>query len=291
MAKECMAATPPRGCPQDCDGLDRYEQELLAQMKGREEQWGVQRVLDVAKRGGQFVLQVMNKAGDVLRVVLESVLQLGLYLLPMLTKAIMMVIYSPKAVLMALIFVKHLKHKLCSTVSHWLLLRNVDVPPKTTLLTVTESTGRMLEVGKDVIKNVGAAEMTQVIGNTLQNVFKNSSVSFGTIVTASVSLVPGVGPVLGPLAGGLISGAMETTGGVLKEAAEVAAHQELVGNAFGQFLETIDISDCANIFREKYNIRQEAKQTQQALLATPRHHRYVLRSQRRQQQTRRKGKP
>jgi hypothetical protein len=166
--------------------------------------------------------------------------------------------------LMAILFVKGLKHGLCRAVSRMLVNYNTTIPPETTMDKVVYVT----QAVRSVASNIAPAMIIESIGVTVQNMFymhsrsvcmmvsaaaTNIAVFLGFATTATAGMVlPATAPIIATSFGiaAMCEMAMMMTGEALKMGAEFAAHQKLVRNVFTELFELIQIKDCMQIYHD-----------------------------------------
>jgi hypothetical protein len=233
---------------QNCTALYKLERELTERIGNRASQWNVTRLLSIAKQGTSFILDVLSKTGEVTKLVFNNLAHLASYLMPMVAKLILFTLHSPRAALMALLYVKHLKRSLCRNFVGWLINSNIDLPPTTTSQNLCYYINQLKTSTTTIASNVGPAIMIRSLGGAVEKVFLSTSQPLGALITVAFLPIPVFGPVLGPLLGGICQAAFSVTGEVLREAAEFAAHKQLVDNTFYQFFELIQISDCLSMY-------------------------------------------
>ena len=233
---------------QNCTALYKLERELMERMGTRTSQWNVSRLLSIAKQGTSFLLDVLSKTGEVTKMVFNNLAHLTSYLMPMVARLILFTLHSPRAALMALLYVKQLKRSLCRNFVGWLLSSNAELPPASTTQNLCTYIRYMKASTTTIANNIGPAHMIRSLGGAVEKVFLTSSQPLGALITVAFLPIPVFGPVLGPLLGGICQSAFSVTGEVLREAAEFAAHKQLVDNTFYQFFDLIRVSDCLAMY-------------------------------------------
>ena len=233
---------------QNCTALYKLERELTERVGSRILRWNVSRLLSIAKQGTSFILDVLSKTGEVTKMVFNNLSHLASYLMPMVARLIIFILHSPRAALMALLYVKHLKRSLCRSFVGWLLSNNVELPPASTTQNLCHYIRQIKVTTTEIASNVGPALVIRSMGGAVEKLFLTTSQPLGALITVAFLPIPVFGPVLGPLLGGMCQAAFSITGEVLREAAEFAAHKQLVDNTFYQFFELIQISDCLSMY-------------------------------------------
>ena len=189
-----------------------------------------------------------------MHIALTTLAQVFKYTVPWIYGIVKDVLMHPKAALIMMMYVKTMRRNLCDRIAHWMYLRDIEIPDKTALQTLKDNMKDMKRTGMDVITTIGPAAMMEAMGDVVKDAFTNHSGIVGSLVETGVNCIPG-GAIVGPIAKSFISTAMNVSGDVMKEAAEMAAMTNQVTNVFTQFLETINIHDCMQSFQDKHALR------------------------------------
>ena len=116
--------------------------------------------------------------------------------------------------------------------------------------TIASKLGNLGEYAKEYASNVGLSQIASGLGSVVKETLLNHSDS---LVNAGVSAVSLGFPVAAPLAilvGGLVKGAISVSADVMQDAAEYAAYQNDLDNAFSQLYEVLSFGDCVKAWRE-----------------------------------------
>ena len=245
MFEECTRAMRAGS---DCDALWTLENELQRRVQ-QTPGWStkvwdyVNKGMEVVKQGSQFVLKT---AKDGVVMVFKGAMQLLQFFLPYIMKLVGYLFSSPRAAVLAFMYAKHMQKRICRYIARSYMLTGKPVPKET----MASKLGNLGEYAKEYVSNVGLSQIASGLGSVVKETLLNHSDSLVNAAVGAVSLGFPMAAPLAMIVGGLVKGAIGVSADVMQDAAEYAAYQNDLDNAFSQLYEVLSFGDCVKAWRE-----------------------------------------
>lgn len=238
-----------------CAQLEQYEAELRRITRLPEQQqapsaawralrWVGRTLQGTAERIAQAAAWATKKGVSLLNLVL-----------PILVRYIMYILHSPRAAVMALVFVRHAQRRLCRNVVQWWYgqrqgLRQADV--------VADVAGHAADharaIGPAAVMKAGGKairetmkSMTPTIAEGIKGLAVMSLTGVTALNAASATVV-----VVGTLVYNLVQASCNAAGEAMADAAEFAAYGQEVSNSFAHFFAFVRLEDCIEEHRKRF---------------------------------------
>ena len=280
-----------------CEGLRDYEHQLLARLQAAApvgwKETARARITRVVQRGTQFVVQAKQFTAEgtwrAVQWVVSGFQRLWGFLVPPLVRFGMYMLHSPRAALLALMYVNHTKRHICRLLAKkWILhwkeaTMNQRRDGKTPGREDPQDDSAWGNV-KEYMRKIGTGDTYRArlpflkghdsgrlagtlkgsLGGAIGSIVQSGLADGGSYVADLMPLLgealgtwigmPQVGMGVGHVIRQIMKTSTSIASDVLREAAEFAAYQNDMDNAFSEFFRVLDIHDCVKVYSEEMTL-------------------------------------